>query len=214
VAEDRLWDLRLGVSTRSVVSLADMDLSGPNADRAATPMMRGRRVVYVTPRIGDLRHALRSVPGEAPLHLVDFGSGKGRALIAARMLGYETATGVELSERLCRVAEANLSHIRRRHPELADGIAVVNADATEFEIRPQHNVFYFYNPFGSGVLRPVLDSIVASVATSPREAWVVYVNHVHRSVFTSHPMIEVAADLTTQNYSSTLYRVRAEPGPG
>jgi predicted RNA methylase len=205
--------MRLGVSTQSVVGPAEMDLSGPNADQASTPMLRGRRVVYATPRIGDLRHALRSVPGKAPLHLVDFGCGKGRALIAARMLGYESATGVELSAGLCRVAEANFSRLQRRRPELADGIAVVNTDATEFEIRPQHNVFYFYNPFGPRVLRPVLDSIVASVVTTPREAWVVYVNHVHRSVFTTHPMVEVAADLTTQNYSSTLYRVRAEPGP-
>jgi SAM-dependent methyltransferase len=208
LGEEQLWDLRLGVRTRKAVTPANMDLAGPNAEQATAATWHGRKVMYATPRIRDLLHALGSVPADDPRHLVDYGCGKGRVLIAARQLGYTTATGVELSPTLCTIAESNINALRRRNSTLAQGISVQNQDATEFTINPEHNVFYFYNPFGPAVLSPVLDQIVASVQATPRNAWLIYLNHVHRSLFDTHPGLEIAADVSTETYPSTLYRVR------
>jgi SAM-dependent methyltransferase len=210
LADEQLWDRRLGVRTHAVVAPAKMDLTGPNAAHASAPVYKGQQVMYATPRIGDLQNALRSVPDDHPRHLVDFGCGKGRVLIVARQLGYATATGVELSASLCAIAEDNVAALRRRNPALAEGISVHHRDAVDFPIKPEHNVFYFFNPFGPAVLSPVLDAIVASVQNTPRDAWLVYFNHVHRPVFDGHPALEVAKDLSTENYPSTLYCVRVD----
>lgn len=190
-----------------MIGPAAMQLEGPSAEHASAQMVAGRAVVYATPRIGHLRHALRSVPTDGPRHLVDYGCGKGRVLLAAREEGYDTAVGVELSAPVCADAHTNMEMVRRRRPDLVEGIDIINGDATSYPIRPTQNVFYFYNPFGPAVLTPVLDAIAESVRSTPRPAWVLYLNHVHRDLFDARPELRYLADITSQHYKSALYLV-------
>lgn len=204
--EDRRWDRRRGVVTKPMQGADEIGLAGPSAAHASRVVVRDREFVYGTPRIGHLRAALRAVPRGAPLHLVDFGSGLGRVLFAAREAGYASATGVELSPGLCDQATENLARYRARTGALADAIEITNADATTYRIRPEHNVFYFYNPFGPPVIDAVLDRIEASMQESPRQVWVLYLNHIHRETFEARPWLRLVARLDSQRYESSLYR--------
>ena len=68
---------------------------------------------------------------------------------------------------------ANAQVYRKRHRD-AVPIDVIEADAAEYEIRPDENVFYMYHPFGPDVIRQVVLNIRSSVARRSRPVWIVY----------------------------------------
>jgi hypothetical protein len=94
---------------------------------------------------------------------VDFGSGKGRALIVAAGFPFKTIIGVEYCDELNTVARENLSRLpapAQRCPR----IEIVHSDATHFTVPHGPLVLYFFNPFG----RPVMEQVAQNVADSFR----------------------------------------------
>ncbi|MFC4531995.1 SAM-dependent methyltransferase [Sphaerisporangium dianthi] len=117
-----------------------------------------------------LRHAEFTPAGRA---LVDFGAGKGRALMLAAEHGFAAATGVESSPELCATARANIAKYGRRRP---GALSVTCADAASFEVPAEVSVGYFFNPFGAATMSAVVDRILESLGRAPREFHVVYLN--------------------------------------
>lgn len=86
--------------------------------------------------------------------LIDYGSGKGRVSF---FLAYQTrcqAIGVEYDRRLWAKAMANgqMAASRQR-------VTFVLTDAVEYEIPPQGNCFFFFNPFALHTLKRVLGKL-------------------------------------------------------
>jgi len=103
---------------------------------------------------------------------LDYGSGKGRALMVAAQLPFRRVIGVELVPELCEIARKN---IERAWPRLScPKVEVHCADATEFVVPPDVTLIYLYNPFWDGVLSAVQNRIRESLDKRPRRLHVVY----------------------------------------
>lgn len=112
---------------------------------------------------------------------LDFGSGKGRALLLASRHGFRKAIGVEISPALCAIARKNIAIYGKRHPRAC--IEVHCADAASFEIPIEVDIGFLYNPFGPEIIRSLIDRITESVARCPRDFYVVYLHPHFGDVF-------------------------------
>jgi hypothetical protein len=99
---------------------------------------------------------------------VDYGSGKGRALILANEAGFRRGVGVEISSRIHAVASNNIDIYRQGRPD-AD-IRLERIDARDFEPPAEDAVYYFCQPFPDWVMATVLQRVAASVDRSAPSA--------------------------------------------
>jgi SAM-dependent methyltransferase len=98
---------------------------------------------------------------------VDFGSGKGRVLLAAADLPFKKVIGVEFSEYLCGMARANIEKYRASSQRCHD-VEVRCEDARDFSIPADAAVFYLYEPFTQDIADRVFGNIEASLRDHPR----------------------------------------------
>jgi SAM-dependent methyltransferase len=122
-------------------------------------------------------------------NLVDFGSGKGRALCVAAYFGFTKITGVDFSEFLCAEAEMNIEGTRRFFPHVS--FRVICGDAVDYPVAGDDGVFFFFNPFDEVVMIRVVRNILFSIKHSPRKIYIVYINPLHKEVFLSAGFEEV-----------------------
>ena len=103
---------------------------------------------------------------------VDFGCGKGKALLLAAALPFKRIIGVELSSKLIGAAQDNIRAYRGKRR--CDTINLVCMDASEYPIPHDDAIFYFFNPFNENVMRKVLGNIRCSLGEVPKDAYIVY----------------------------------------
>lgn len=111
-------------------------------------------------------------------HFLDYGCGKGRALLLAAELGAQAVYGVDFSEQLCKACEENL----KRHGKTSNYF-IECKDAVAYELRDQVNIIYFCNPFNNVLLEKILKKIKASLDRKPRKMIIIYFNPVYESMF-------------------------------
>jgi SAM-dependent methyltransferase len=107
---------------------------------------------------------------------LDYGAGKGRALLIAARYGFRRAIGVEISRELCETAAKNLRICAGKHGNCT--FEIHHGDAALFEVPDDVSVVYFFNPFGQDVLLAAIHRILASLHRVPRELYIVYLNPV------------------------------------
>lgn len=110
---------------------------------------------------------------------VDFGSGKGKALMLAAHYPFRRVVGVELWEDLHRIALENLERFRDHRSCRAETVSVL-MDAGDFEMPEHPLVLYFFNPFPEPVVSRVLANLERSLAEAPRRAYVLFYGPVRR----------------------------------
>jgi hypothetical protein len=105
---------------------------------------------------------------------IDFGSGKGRALLLASEHPFRQIIGLEFSPELHRVAEDNIR--RYSSPtQKCRNIQSLNVDFANFTL-PQHaSVLFFFDPCRGRVLAEVAAGIGRSLLSCPRPVYVAYV---------------------------------------
>lgn len=99
--------------------------------------------------------------------VLDYGCGKGRVSF---FLSYQTKAktiGIEYDERIYTRAKENLKTARAK----ADFVAL---RAEEFDVPPDVNRCYFFNPFSVEILRAVMARIIESYYADPREILLLY----------------------------------------
>jgi SAM-dependent methyltransferase len=171
-AEGALFDWRNGTDTFGRVSLKELEVPFQTK-------IRGTK--YDPSPLSPLRKVFSEVgilPGDV---FVDFGSGKGRALLVASQFCFRRIIGVEFSRELCAIARENVSRYAARHPRLPP-IEVIEADASEVPIEPDASVLYFFNPFDAQVMRQVLSNVEQSFRAHPRLIRVMYYHPACRDV--------------------------------
>jgi SAM-dependent methyltransferase len=107
---------------------------------------------------------------------VDYGCGKGRAMLLAAQYGFAAVTGIELSPRLCAVAERNIELFRPLVPQ--SRFEVIRGDAGEYAVRDADVAFYFYDPFDDALIEQCLGQIADSLARRPRRVAILYHNSI------------------------------------
>ena len=97
-------------------------------------------------------------------HVVDYGSGKGRAAIFLHDRTGCRVTGIEYYPAFVQEAEDNLKSYGR-----TETVRFVQADASEYLPEENQNIFFFFNPFPETILRAVLHRILESYYAMPRQ---------------------------------------------
>jgi SAM-dependent methyltransferase len=113
---------------------------------------------------------------------IDFGSGKGRALLVAASFPFKEVVGVEFSRELHEIAKKNIelipSGIKR-----AGVLRSVHGDATVFELPKSDLVCYLYNPFGPPVITAVAEKLARHHKHHGNRIIIIYADPRHREVF-------------------------------
>src|SRR3954447_6371182 len=190
---------RLGVHTAGI----DHDLAGLGVPAAGLP----HAYAYQPIQLRVFARMLRAAAIEPALYtMVDFGSGKARALILGAEYGFERLIGIELAPALHEAAVRNIEAYRQRRPQ-APPIELHCGDAAAWPI-PEARLFVFlYNPFAEPVVARLARRLEISLRRLPRAAVVAYRNPLHSRAFETLTSLERVA----ANSSFALYRMRPTP---
>jgi hypothetical protein len=190
------FDLAHGVDTSGLVPAAHLVTGHPNDEHVTA-------YYGVAPSIlRTLITQWRETPPPYPIHdytFIDFGAGKGRAMLVASELPFRAVIGIELNPGLATIAQQNLEHWLASHtadptaPHLAP-TRLRQQDALTFKLPPGPCVAFLFHPFEAPVLRTLLRRIetqfAAQAANQPDVAAtfdILYVNAECRTVLDHHP---------------------------
>jgi len=123
---------------------------------------------FLSQLLDDLERAI-----EKPLNkslFVDFGSGKGAAIIHAKKLGFKRAIGVEFAKELHESAQKNIKALG------VDGVESIYEDATAYTLPKDTSLIYFFNPFDEVVMQKVFDNIMKQKDNFENDVYVIYGN--------------------------------------
>jgi SAM-dependent methyltransferase len=177
-------DRRFGIDTRgNITNLDTLGIKGA-ARKEATFYEAVQEDVFL-----DIMAVAGVDPGQYVF--IDFGSGKGRALVLAAEAGFRKVVGVEISPALHEVAIRNVATYRRQRPQ-AGPIELRCGNAVAFELPPGDTLLFFYNPFREATLRTVISNAERAWRQQPRKLIVVYCNPVHVGFFTEFDFLEPA----------------------
>ncbi len=107
---------------------------------------------------------------------LDYGCGKGRAVITAATHPFKRVLGVELSSELSDLGRSNISRAMRKQRLQCTEIEIITANATEYEVPDDVTVIFFFNPFSGSVLAAVQGQIRQSLQRAPRRLRVIYMH--------------------------------------
>ena len=164
------FDLAHGVSTEGDFDgwtyLSDLKIASPN-------WIHGNNYAAVEPeRFRAVMAALAIDFRE--FTFVDFGSGKGRALLLASEYPFQKIVGLEFSRELHDAAVLNLGRYRS-DTQKCKAIESRVMDFVEFDFPVEPLVLYFFDPSDERVIRRVMEKIEHSVDKFPRDVYVAYV---------------------------------------
>ena len=165
-AARRLFDTQYGVDTAGELPVRRLRVVGSHAPRHVDFMS-------VPPR--TFLRAVNAVPAVLDtLTFVDFGCGKGRALLLAAMKPFRRAIGVEHAPELAAIAENNLRCYKG--PRLCGDTRVVRADPAKFHLPLDPCLIFFLGPFEDPAsLGAVLANVRASLRRRSRPLYAIYI---------------------------------------
>ena len=161
---DRSFDRRFGTETSGFVAVSDLDFESPSAREA---------IWYEPVPAGVLRSILRTIDVPCWPTFIDYGSGKGRALLVAAEFPYQRIIGVELSKQLSSAATRNIE-VYRNPGQQCRTITSLHLDAGAFVPPPGPTLHFFYSPFKGEVMRRVLRRLRTAVDADPSPRLIVF----------------------------------------
>ena len=161
--ESYFFDLKHGTETKTDVSLSSLRIDSENKTR-------GHRY-HASPSY-SLRMVLKRLDIDySGYSFIDFGSGKGRALLVASSLPFKSIIGVEFSGDLQACAARNVAAFPASS---GHRISLVHQDATQYSLPNGNLIIYFFNPFHLPVLDKVMINISESLAAKPRPVILIF----------------------------------------
>jgi len=192
--QDLEFDRKWGVDTSGKLVPEAADVVGANWDHGCR---------YQAVCADSLEQTLSEL--SLDLHqftFLDFGSGKGRAVLAASQLPFRRVIGVEYSQSLDQVAKRNLKIFPQFARKCRD-VELVCADATQFPIPSGPLILFVNNSFGTAIIAEVVKNLEASFQREPRRIVVLYFNAFFAAGWQQCPMLtEVKATRAVSIYDS------------
>jgi len=122
---------------------------------------------------------------------VDLGCGKGRGLVMASWLPFQTVHGVELSPQHAELARTNLAGYlakpRGRAVVRCADVTVHCANALHFDFPNSNLVIFMYRPFKGDVFTGVLDRLHAFHARTGHRVVIAYACPLEERLLEAHP---------------------------
>ena len=179
---ERRVDARLGLDTIAWVPVTELTVDSPNKGLAN---IYGPTPAWLIPRF------LGSIPEDlSKLTFIDFGSGKGRVLLLAGQHPLHRVIGLEFSKELHAEATANIERFRSSGLLRCGSIESVESDVLDFELPDEDCVLYTYNPFGTEIMRRLLERIEASYRRRPRKLYFIYYDSVDDALFAASSVFQ------------------------
>ncbi len=125
-----------------------------------------------------LRRALMVIPQPEDCTFVDFGCGKGRALIVATEFAFRRILGIELAPGLVTAARHNAQIVEKQYPQRTK-IEVVQGDATAVPFPEGKLAIFLYHSFGPELVARMLSRISEAVVGGERTIFLIYENPVY-----------------------------------
>jgi len=92
-------------------------------------------------------------------NLVDFGCGKGRALVVAAHFGFQNIIGIDFAKGLCELAKENILKNEDLYP--AAKFNIICDDVVNYKIEKDQTAFFFFNQFDKVVMLKVFKNILS-----------------------------------------------------
>jgi SAM-dependent methyltransferase len=138
--------------------------------------------IYMPVSYELLRDILQQLKPGTYHHFLDIGCGKGRALCVAAHHGFKKLTGIDFSKELSDAAKENLARTGEKIPGIS--FSIVHNDAFYFDIPPDADCIFLFNPFDETIMSGVAENINKSLAENPRNINIIYANPLHKEYFT------------------------------
>lgn len=164
------------IKQRIVYKLKGVDFSTQNIydlTRTGEHQENGTALVstsidFLTQLMQDLETSVgHSIPKDV---FVDYGSGKGAAIIHAKKLGFKQTIGVEFAKELHEQAVKNIEALT------LDNVESLYADATAYTLPNNISLIYFFNPFDEVVMKKVIHNILEQKSSFENDVYVIYGN--------------------------------------
>jgi hypothetical protein len=121
-----------------------------------------------------LKHILKNLPIDyRDFTFIDFGCGKGRALLSATDFPFKRIIGVEWSKDLTDIAICNLK-IYRSPRQRCTALEVHYMNVVDYKFPDSNIILFMYNPFGPKIITQVLENVQKNALPSPHRFLVVY----------------------------------------
>lgn len=197
IFSDLFFDMKYRVDTINTKMLDEMEIDSPN--KAHGHYYEGSNA-YVFKKV--FSHIKIDAPTSC---FVDFGSGKGKAMLMAAEMGFRKVIGVEFSGELVEISKRNLEIFKQRTKSKTE-FEIIHTDAAEYEIPSEANLLYFANPFDETLIEKVIANILKSLGMSPRETIVVHLFPQGNRAFADHPRFQL------EHESKDWFVFRLKPG--
>ncbi len=117
---------------------------------------------------GALEELFKQYEVDSSDRIVDFGCGKGRVNFFIHYFYGACIVGVEMNERFYQEAVENLRTYQRKTKKAA-GLEFCCCLAEDYQIKPEDNVFYFFNPFTIQIFMKIIGNILKSAEKRRRK---------------------------------------------
>ena len=199
---DYWWDLKYHTDTFAWVAVERLGID---------TQLQAHAYRYQPSQAIPLRQLLRTLdipPGKV---LVDFGCGKGKALLVAAEFGFAEVRGIEVSPVLCEIARNNCAAYRQK-TNTPTRFVIVQADARQYPLADDEEVFFLYNPFDAAFVEQVIRCIGTSLHRRKRKIWILYGYPIHRAtVEETLPTGARREEFTFWGQDFTVFVVEPEP---
>lgn len=131
--------------------------------------------------------------------VVDFGCGRGRVVFYIHKHFNVPVTGVEMNDLTYEEALYNKALYRQKNKDLKAPIQFEYGLAENYEVKPEDNVFYFFNPFSLSIFKQVIYNILDSVKNYQRPV----------DLILYYPLPEVKAFLKKETPFKLINKIKA-----
>jgi SAM-dependent methyltransferase len=182
VISDLVFDMKYQIDTINTAQLDTLQIASPN--KALGTYYEGTNAYVFQKMISHVPLA----PSQSTV--VDFGSGKGKALFMAAERGFRKVIGVEFSIELVEICRRNLEIFKAKSRSKTE-FEILHMDASEYTIPAEANLLFLFNPFNEQLTNRVIENILRSYDQAPREVWVMHLYPQGNMAFVRHPRFKV-----------------------
>jgi SAM-dependent methyltransferase len=189
---ERIYDRIIGLDTAKIESFDEIGSAG----KRGFSIYEGTKVRHIRPLFEkhlDLFSFNESI--------IDLGCGKGSALIAFRKAGFINVAGVEISEKLCRIAEQNLKKLN------LSGVEIINSDILDFSNYDNYDIFYMFNPFPAEIIGKVIHDLEKSLQSRSREIKIIYMNPMHHEEISKSKVFKMVGEFNYDSEKSSFRKI-------
>jgi SAM-dependent methyltransferase len=179
-SDNKKFDATHGVTTAANIELSDYDVA-----KEMLAAMEPAECIHE----GVFRKIVEGlIPCPEAWDFLDIGCGQGKALVLASAYPFRRVRGVELEQRVCDLAQRNVTRFMRSASTQCHDIETVCTDARSYADYRDRTFVFVFNPFRGAIMKDYVAQL-GRAAQDGREFMVAYVNPRDPQAFEQAPFL-------------------------